>query len=147
VEDAPPGDGLQVPLEIADVGGGGTLALVPVSVHGQGPFAFGLDTGASHSVIDAGLAEELGLDGTGASGEMRGVFAAQQVTLVEVERWQLGGVDLEPRPLAAIDLHGGDGGDAIGALQGLLGSDMLSEFGTVVIDYDAGTLTLRPRSG
>jgi hypothetical protein len=66
---APPsqaGDGQTVSLLVLQGPGGSTLALVPVFIDGQGPFAFALDTGASHSVIDKDLAEQLGLPAAGA---------------------------------------------------------------------------------
>lgn len=142
-EVAEPADGedLAVPLEILDGPGGGTLAFVPVTIHSEGPFTFALDTGASHSVLDAGIAEQLGLEQTDVDTEITGVVGAADATPVQVEDWQLGDIDLGARPVLTLDLAPeGEIG-----LQGLLGSDVLSGFGAVVVDYDAGTLTLRPR--
>jgi hypothetical protein len=53
-------EGMQsVPLLVLKGTDGATLALAPVYVDDQGPFAFALDTGASHSVIDEDLADQL----------------------------------------------------------------------------------------
>jgi hypothetical protein len=132
---------LEVPLDVVEGGNGGTLAFVPVTIHGQGPFTFALDTGASHSVVDAGIAEQIGLEHTDAPAEVTGVAGAATATPVQVDHWQVGGVDLGARTVLALDLAHNGGL----SLQGLLGSDVLNEFGTVTVDYDAATLTLRPR--
>lgn len=135
------GEDLAVPLEVLDSRDGGTLAFVPVTVHGQGPFTFALDTGASHSILDAAIAEQLGLEQTEVEAEITGVVGDAEAMPVQVDDWQLGEIDLGARPVLTVDLAPeGEIG-----LQGLLGSDVLSEFGAVVVDYDAGTLTLRPR--
>jgi hypothetical protein len=132
---------LEVPLDVVEGGNGGTLAFVPVTIHGQGPFTFALDTGASHSVLDAAIAEQIGLEQADAPAEVTGVVGGAEAVPVHVDDWQVDGVDLGARPVLTLALAPGNG---IG-LQGLLGSDVLSEFGAVTVDYDAATLTLRPR--
>jgi hypothetical protein len=54
----------------------GSLPVVAVTVNGQGPFDFIVDTGASHLVVGADLAAQLGLDG---DGELPGMGAGGQI--------------------------------------------------------------------
>jgi predicted aspartyl protease len=41
------------------------LLLIPVTVNGQGPFLFVLDTGATRTMLDRGLADRLQLQSEG----------------------------------------------------------------------------------
>jgi predicted aspartyl protease len=131
-----------VPLRVLEAPGA-TLALVPVTIAGQGPYLFALDTGASSTVLDTTIADELGLQRTGEQREVSGVIGQQRVELVHVEQWQLGDVDLGATDIALLDLPSPTRGDG---LQGLLGSDVLSNFDYVVVDYDDRRLGLAPRS-
>src|SRR5215471_16231077 len=51
----------RVRLRVITAKGRDTIALVPVFINGRGPYPFALDTGASQSLIDSGLARTLGL--------------------------------------------------------------------------------------
>ena len=62
-------------------------------------------------------------------------------TLV-VKRWSVGGVKLPPTTVVETNLPFGN---ASGGVQGLLGSDMLSQFDVVTIDYGRGVLRLHER--
>jgi predicted aspartyl protease len=136
-----PGELRTVPLRVLEAGGS-TLALVPVTISGQGPYLFALDTGASNTVLDTSIADQLGLSRTGEKRDISGVVARESVELARVEQWQLGDFELGAGEIALLDLpspmQGGEG------LQGLLGSDVLSDFDYVVIDYDDGRLGLAP---
>jgi hypothetical protein len=140
----PPQDGedLEVPLEIVEGAEGAVLAFVPVMIAGEGPFSFALDTGASNSVIDEGIAAELGLEQVGEPRDVTGVTGDAEAVTVQIRSWETGGVDLGARPVIVIDLSGP--GHSAG-IEGLLGSDVLSAFGAVTVDYDAQVLRLRPR--
>lgn len=118
---------------------GSTLLLVPVSFGDAGPFQFVLDTGASRTVIDPGLVEELGLP-TGSQARGRGVVTEFEGALVDVETWRIGDIELEPRTIVAAELPAAPQGPQF---RGLLGSDILAGFGVVEIDYDRKILTLR----
>jgi predicted aspartyl protease len=134
-------DGRTVPLEVGEAAaGGGTLVFVPVHIDGEGPYTFVLDTGASNTAIDAELAEELGLSDAGLEGSVEGVTGEGAGTLVSVESWRLGDVELDSQRILAIELGGGRG--PLADFDGLLGSDVLSKFGSVTIDYDAGVFVL-----
>lgn len=131
----------QVGMEVFNDPTGSTILMVPVFFGDAGPFQFVLDTGASRSVMDPGLVDELGLSrgseapGTGIGG---GQFNA---STVEVEAWRVGDVELQPRTIMTTDLP--DVPDQGPQFRGLLGSDVLAGFGVVEIDYDEQILTLR----
>ncbi len=122
--------------------GSATLALVPVTIGGEGPFPFVLDTGASSSAVNSDLARQLGLEPTGGSADVSGVTGTQQVQLVTVPSWAVGDASLPARPVGAIDFPtpGGDEGGGTSEIAGLLGSDVLSTFGSITVDYAAGEL-------
>jgi hypothetical protein len=140
VEPPDAGPDLEAPLEIVEGPDGSTLAFVVVTIGEEGPYMFALDTGASNSVIDTAVAEELGLEVVSAAQGVTGVTGSTEAVRVQVTDWRAGDVDLGARPIIALDLsHPGSHG-----LQGLLGSDVLSEFGAITVDYATGVLRLRP---
>ncbi|HEY1827494.1 MAG TPA: aspartyl protease family protein, partial [Acidimicrobiales bacterium] len=118
---------------------GQTAETVNVCIDGHGPYPFVLDTGDSQSTIDAGLAHRLHLPATSASSVFAGVGCTGTARPVLAARWSVGGKDLTPQDLTSATLPqiGGKGEP-----DGLLGSDVLSTFGAVRIDFAAGTLTL-----
>ncbi|WP_282699827.1 retropepsin-like aspartic protease [Streptomyces sp. CC219B] len=122
--------------------GGQTLVLVPVTVKGEGPYTFVLDTGASASVVDDDLARELDLARTGERRPVSGVVGTGRVPVVEVPDWRMGRVSLAAADLAVIDLPQAPGARS---LHGLLGSDVLSDFGRITVDYDKETLSVPSR--
>jgi aspartyl protease len=125
------------------------LALVPVYIDGRGPFRFALDTGASRSLISAALAARLHLPSRGSAGMLQGVTGAASAENFAVSRWRAGNVSLPPSTIAAIGSPAGAAPPAggTGTLEGpvgLLGSDVLSRYGKIAIDYDKGLLVLDP---
>jgi hypothetical protein len=132
-----------VQLQVVQGPGGSVLALVPVSIQGQGPYTFALDTGASQSVVDKQIADQLELPTSGTASPVFGVFGAGQATAVRVEQWRIGEVELPSATIVAIDLPDPPIGSGP---RGLLGSDMLSLFGAVTVDYEQAVLVLRGRS-
>ncbi len=132
------GGGEKVPLTVSVVAGQ-VAETVDVCIGGQGPFPFVLDSGAGQSTIDAGLAHRLDLPAAGAPSEFDGVGCTGAAQPVSVGAWSLDGVELEPQQLTAGTLpQMGGKGEPVG----LLGSDVLSRFGAVRIDFDAGALVL-----
>ena len=118
------------------------IALVPVTINGKGPYTFALDTGASQSLVDSGVAKELSVQTTGASHQVAGITDVTSVQTIRVDRWQVGKVDLPATTVVEANLPFGN---ADGGVQGLLGSDMLSQFDVVTIDYGRGVLRLHKR--
>jgi len=133
-----PGGATRVPLTVSTVDGQVAESL-DVCIEGRGPFPFVLDSGAGQSTVDAGLARRLGLPTAGPSSEFAGVGCTGQARPVSVGAWSLDGVDLEPQQLIAARLPqiGGKGEP-----DGLLGSDVLSRFGAVRVDFTNGALVL-----
>lgn len=134
-----PGPGTTVPLSIVHGSDGSTLALVAVRIDGHGPFQFAVDTGASNSVIEQSLANQLDLPNAGAPQSISGVSSKETAQPVKVASWSAGKLKL---PSAVIDSANLFDAHASGGVQGLLGSDIWNQFGKITIDYSAGTLTV-----
>jgi Aspartyl protease len=132
------GGGEKVPLTVSVVAGQ-VAESVDVCIGDQGPFPFILDTGAGQSTIDAGLAHRLHLASSGLSTEFAGVGCTGTARPVSVGDWSLDGVPLSPQQLTAATLpQMGAKGEPVG----LLGSDVLSRFGAIRIDFGSGALIL-----
>jgi Aspartyl protease len=118
------------------------LALVPVTINGKGPYAFALDTGASQSLVDSQVAKEVRVHVTGAKQRIAGVGSISKVRAIRVRDWEVGKVKLPPTTVVEANLPFGN---ADGGVQGLLGSDMLSDFDVITIDYAHSRLLLHHR--
>lgn len=136
-----PGKTLQIDLEIVEARGGNTLALVPVFINGEGPFPFALDTGASQTVIDKEVVDELGMK-TDRKTVAEGISGSATGAEVAVREWKAGGIELPEQKVVTIDLPEDRRGNG---LRGLLGSDILNAYDVVTVDYDKEVLVLRPR--
>ncbi len=137
-----PAEERSIPLLVLEGPGGATLALAPVYIAGHGPYAFALDTGASHSVIDRELAEQLGLPTAGSAVEVTGVAATAEAGQVRVGGWRVGDVQLPGDTVVSLALS--EPNHRL-KMRGLLGSDVLSRFGAITVDYDRQRLLLRAR--
>lgn len=118
------------------------IALVPVTIDGHGPYTFALDTGASQSLVDASVARQLQVKPTGGTHPVAGITTVTRVRTIPVRRWSVGDVKLPATTVVEANLPFGN---ASGGVQGLLGSDMLSRFDVVTIDYADGVLRLHQR--
>jgi len=127
----------RVPITVSTVAGQ-VAELVNVCIEGKGPYPFVIDSGAGESIIDARLAARLKLAHDGAEQEYGGVGCTGTAQPVKVPSWSVAGVVLDPQDLTAATLP--DFGIA-GPPVGLLGSDVMSRFGAVRIDFKAQTLT------
>jgi aspartyl protease len=128
------------------------LALVPVYIDEHGPYPFALDTGASTSLISSALAHKFHLPEVGAPQVVSGVTGTGRAVNVRVGNWRAGKVPL-PQTLLAAMLPSAQGatkapprsqGRRVGAPVGLLGSDVLSRYGKIAVDYDRSLLILDP---
>lgn len=128
----------QVGLELTTDPSGSTIPIVEVFIADSGPYRFILDTGASRTLVESGVAEDLDLP-TGAPARGWGVAAEFEGVTVRTESWRIGDIPLEPRDIVAAPLPQPAQGPRI---DGLLGSDVLAGFGVVEIDYDRRLLTL-----
>jgi len=118
------------------------IALVPVTINGKGPFTFALDTGASRSLMDSAVAKRLQVQKKGSAGKIAGVNSVTKAQLVKVTTWKVGQIKLPPTTIISSNLPFGN---AYAGIQGLLGSDMLSGFDVITIDYTQKQLRLHPR--
>lgn len=116
-----------------------TLAIVPVTINGTGPYDFIVDTGASISLIDKSLTLQLALPHTGGRQPVSGVGGTQEIVFVDVSRWKVGQLALPRTSIGSGTLPTVRGESGF---QGLLGSDIWSQFGRITIDYAAATLTV-----
>lgn len=138
----PPKGQRKIRLKVIAAKGRNTLAFVPVFINGKGPLAFAVDTGASTTVIDEAVARKVGLKPGKSTGTMQGVAGSAEGREVKVGKWRADRIALKPDSISSLKgLAGKDGG----GLEGLLGSDVLSRYGKVAIDYDADVLTLDPK--
>jgi predicted aspartyl protease len=124
------------PLVIIKERDGETLALARVIIHGRA-FPFLIDTGSSKTLVDEALARKLHLKTVGKPIDVTGVGCSEPASKVRLSRWSIGGQAL-PNIVATSSVIAGADGKAFG----LLGSDVLSHFGTISIDYAHGVLTL-----
>lgn len=134
-------NGTTVPVKIAHGQDGATLVLLPdVTINGQGPFTFALDTGASTSLIDRPLAQQLHLPQNGTPQPIAGVSGKEQAIPVKIDNWSVGKqIKLPSSTISSADLFASQRSSG---LQGLIGSDIWTQFGKITIDYNAQTLTV-----
>lgn len=124
------------------------MALVPVYVNGQGPLPFALDTGAAKSLVSSELAKRLHLRDLGSAGELAGIAGSAHGEKVKVTSWRVGSVKLPAAVITAMSSAAAKKGATAKAkgpaIVGLLGSDVLSRYGKIAVDYDKGLLILDP---
>jgi predicted aspartyl protease len=137
------GDAGETGINFELAGPGGAALLVPVHVNGEGPFSFVLDTGATMTCIDLGLAERLGLPE--APGHGVGMGIGQEpgaLQLVSIDSLRVG--DATAADMTGCALGLGQFRDMGLEVEGLLGLNYLQEF-VVTLDFPAGRLTLERR--
>ena len=139
-EEAKPGQ-RRIRLKVVTTKGRNTLALVPVYINGRGPLAFAVDTGASQSLLDEDVARKVGLEPGDDIGRLQGIAGATKGRELEIERWRADKVNLPAETIASMKDLNPDGE----SIDGLLGSDVLSRWGRVAIDYDNDVLLLDPK--
>lgn len=133
----------EVRFELA--GPGGAALVVPVRINDAGPFPFVLDTGATLTCVEDGLASELDLPRAEASiaigGGLRGLGPMRLVTLDSVQLGEavmadLHGcvVDLAPIRQAGLDVRG------------LLGLNFLRAY-RLIVDFGTHGVRLEPLAG
>lgn len=130
---------MTVSLRILKGADNSTLALAPVYIHGEGPYQFIVDTGASVSIMRREIARQLALPPAGSRQQVNGVGGTEQIAFVTISNWRADRLALPHGTIGSGTLPFNDGGSP---LDGLLGSDVWSQFGKVTIDYAAATLTV-----
>ena len=125
-----------VPIVVLHSKSGGTVVAAKVVIHGR-PFAFLIDTGASITLVNPTIARRLHLKTVGKPHTFCGVTGCAQARRVRLNRWSIGG---QPLPNVVVSSSPITGASGFGF--GLLGSDVLSQFGSVTINYRDKTMTL-----
>lgn len=133
--------GTTVPAKVLAGPSHARMVVVPVSIENHGPYLFALDTGAAKSVVDSSIAGQVGLPNEGSvPGGISGIASSEPATQVRVSRWSVANLNLAPDTAVAIPLTQHQPGSGV---DGLLGSDELSKYRSVTVDYSAQTLTFR----
>jgi predicted aspartyl protease len=115
---------------------GAALVIAPVVVNGK-TYPFVVDTGATATLIDSSYAKILGLKKTKqAPIPVMGVTGSGSAYLATISNWKIGRATIPTSTITVSTIHLGVG------LVGLLGSDVLSTFGKVTIDYNAQKASL-----
>lgn len=135
----PHAGGITVPVRVLHFQGGATAVLIAVTIDNHGPYTFIVDTGAELSLIDAQVSRQLGLHVTGEAHQVSGIGGTQQAVPVAISHWH---ADTLRLPNTTIDSGDFSAERRASGYVGLLGSDILSQFGLVTIDYANGTLTV-----
>jgi predicted aspartyl protease len=125
-----------VPLIVLKTKDGQAAALVSVVIHGRA-FPFIVDTGATRTVVNLALARELHLKTIGPPIKVSGVGCVTPSRNVRLSDWSIGTQSLPAITAISVKIPFSNGRGF-----GLLGSDVLSRFGSVGIDYTRGELTL-----
>jgi predicted aspartyl protease len=111
--------------------------VAPVSVNGQGPFRFIVDTGANRSVVSTALAEQLGLVPNG-TGDIHSVYGVSPAPLVAVNSLRYGQLSLGSTTELPI-LQGA----VLAGEQGLLGVDGM-QGRRLRMDFDHNCIEILP---
>ncbi len=93
---------------------------LPLSINGQGPFFFALDSGAAAIVLDEGLAHKLGLQPIGKHGTARGVGPAGVDSWRTNATLQIGDATLTNQPLMVMDFS---------SVKAVMGQDVCGSLG------------------
>jgi Aspartyl protease len=117
----------------------GDVVLVKACIDGAGPFPFVIDSGSSFSVIDTQLARRFHLHQVGAPQEAAGIACSATVVPEQLSSWSMGGLVLRPQAVFSASLPNLEPNQP---LAGIIGSDVLSRFGSIRIDYQKQTVSL-----
>jgi Aspartyl protease len=132
-----PGPASVVPIRVVRA-----AIVANVCIGGEGPFPFVVDTGASTSLVDSSLAARLHLALVDGPRTVPSFSCERQFSFAAVSRWSAGNTTLLAQTVGVGTVQS----PVFPNLDGVLGSDTLSSFGAVRIDYRQQTLTLGPQT-
>ena len=133
---AQPGPASVVPIRVVRA-----VIVANVCIGGEGPFPFVVDTGDATSLVDSSLAARLHLVLVDGPRTVTSFTCKRQISFAAVSRWSVGNTTLLPQTVEV----GTARSPVLPNVDGQLGSDTLSGFGAVRIDYRQQTLTLGPQ--
>jgi len=116
---------------------GEVVITIPLRIGAHGE-TFAPDTGSSQTVINSGTAKSLHLRPTNVAARQTTVCSYVTVPLVGSGPWSIAGRPLRRQLIGSINL----GTVQLAGFSGLLGSDAMSQFGSVVFDYAGGQFVL-----
>ncbi len=131
-----PGPPAVVPIRVVSA-----AIVANVCIDDEGPFPFLVDTGGSTSLVDSSLARRLHLALVDGPRIVSSFTCKRQISFASVSRWSVGNTTLLPQTVDVGTVQS----PVLPNLDGVLGSDTLSSFGAVRIDYRQQTLTLGPQ--
>ena len=134
-----PGPASVVPIRVVSHG---AVIVANVCIGGEGPFPFLVDTGGSTTLVDSSLAARLHLTFVDGPRTVWSFTCKRRISFAAVSRWSVGNTTLLPQTVEVGTVQS----PVLPNLDGVLGSDTLSSFGAVRIDYRQQTLTLGPKS-
>ncbi len=117
---------------VSQVNGGGVTVVAQVSLRGTRS-GFVVDTGASVTQLDTGLATKVALARAGAPTRIGAVTCSTSVQPVRFDNASIGSVKLPT--VTAVSSKSALTTKSNGKVQGLIGSDILSTFGVVTFDF------------
>ena len=129
---------LVLPIRIVHLGKG-AVVLANVCIDGVGPFPFVVDSGSALSVVDTQLSHRFDLHQVGMPELAAGIGCSATVVPEQVSRWSMGNLTLRPQAVLSTAMPNLN---ASQPLDGVIGSDVLSRFGAVRIDYRTQTMSL-----
>lgn len=115
---------------------GSTAITVKIRFGTQPPLVFAPDTGASQSAVDSTVAKGAGLASANARVRQGTVCTVAVFPEVRTGPWSVAGLRLRPQVVGVTGLLRTAG------VAGLIGSDQMSRFGSVIFDYSGGRLVL-----
>jgi hypothetical protein len=133
-----PGPASVVPIRVVR-----GVIVANVCIGGKGPFPFLVDTGDATSLVDSSLAARLHLALVDGPRTVTSFTCKRQLSFAALSRWSVGNTTLPPQTVEVGTIRS----PVFPNVDGQLGSDTLSSFGAVRIDYRQQTLTLGPQRG
>jgi hypothetical protein len=127
-----------LPVRIVRLGKG-AVALASVCIEGAGPFPFLIDSGSALSVVNKQLSQRFHLRQVAAPEQAAGIACSATVVPEQISNWSLSGLALSAQDVVGASLPNLEKSQP---LAGVIGSDVLSRFSAIRIDYRAQTLSL-----
>src|SRR3954463_6860030 len=126
------------PMHVVRTPQGEVASIVVVTIRNH-KVPFVVDTGAGSSLIDLKAAEKLGFKPIGKAHQVRGVGGKSRALPILIEDWSVGPV---PLPNLRIETSNLSKDTKSGQPIGLLGSDVLSRYKSVTLDFAREKLQL-----